>query len=653
MPRHKLDDALEQLVRAELIFRRGTPPEAEYTFKHALVQDAAYSTLLRSRREQLHARIAATIEDRFRDVVTAQPALLAQHCAEAGLAKKAVGYWLKAGQQALARSAMTEAVAQLQKGLARLAGLPDDPWRRQDELDLQIALGPALAGTMSYPAMGETLARARALAEQLDRPEYLVPVLYGQWQYHLVRAEYKPALSVPEQLEKTGETQNDITTQLMAYHAIGLVRLCRGELVAARAVMERCRHLADPIRRTVSVGMNEDPYVATLANLAVTLTHLGYLDQARLQMRGALSEARRLNHSLTLTIVLAFANGVDLTIRSPERKHAQELLDISKEHGFSHYLSLALIQRGSSLIELGQAQEGLTMMIRGLAEYRSTGALMYVTFSLAQLAQGYALLGRPVDGLNCLAEAAQIIERTEERIGEAELHRLQGDLLNAVGDRNARIAMTLESRFSERVAGEPAILAHHCTEAGLYQKAIGYWLNAGREGVARSATTVAVSQLQKGLDLLGSLPEDPWRMQQELDLQIALNQALVAARGYSARLWERPSSGHKRSPNNLVNPTIWVHCSVHNGFFTTLEPNTNWRCRLPMRWRKPERHEAMNPRCCLGNSWKGSVASFWGTSLPPTLNLRAPVFTSGRCNRTSMWTCKVSMPGPLSISGRP
>jgi predicted ATPase len=290
---------------------------------------------------------------------------------------------------------------------------------------------------MGYPAMGETLARARALAEQLDRPEYLVPVLYGQWQYHLVRAEYKPALSVAEQLEKTGETRNDITTQLMAYHAIGLVRLCRGELVAARAVMEHCRDLADPTRRTFSVGMNEDPYIATLANLAETLTRLGYLDQARLQIRGALSEARRLNHSLTLAIVLAFAILADLIIRSPEQKHAQELLDISKEHGFPHYLSLALIQRGSLLIELGQAQEGLTLMIRGLTEYRSTGALMYVTTSLAQLAQGYALLGRPVDGLNCLAEAAQIIERTEERIGEAELHRLQGDLLNAIGDRTA------------------------------------------------------------------------------------------------------------------------------------------------------------------------------------------------------------------------
>src|SRR6202023_1245121 len=152
MPPLQLDDALAQLVRAELIFRRGTPPDAEYTFKHALVQDAAYGTLLRSRRQQIHARIAATLEDQFPEIVAAQSALLAQHCAEAGLREKAVVYWLKAGQQALARSAMTEAVAQLRKGLDVLAGLPDGPWRRQQELDLQIALRPALAATQGYSA---------------------------------------------------------------------------------------------------------------------------------------------------------------------------------------------------------------------------------------------------------------------------------------------------------------------------------------------------------------------------------------------------------------------------------------------------------------------------------------------------------------------
>jgi predicted ATPase len=179
MPKQQLDDALAMLVRAELIFRRGTPPDAEYTFKHALVQDAAYGTLLRSRRRQLHARIATALEDHFPEMVVAQPALLAQHCGEAGLVEKAVLYWFKAGQQAMGRSAVTEAVAHLQNGLDALATVPNGHWRQQQELGLQIALATALAGTKGYsaPDVGETIAKARALAEQIDRPEYLVPLL--------------------------------------------------------------------------------------------------------------------------------------------------------------------------------------------------------------------------------------------------------------------------------------------------------------------------------------------------------------------------------------------------------------------------------------------------------------------------------------------
>ena len=217
MPPVQLDGALAALVHAELMFRRGTPPDAEYTFKHALVRDAAYGTLLRSRRKQIHARIAATLEDQFPEIVLAQPALLAQHCAEAGLVEKSVGYWLKAGQQALARSAMTEAVAQLRKGLDVLADLPDGPLHRQQELDLQAALGPALAATKGWSArdVGETIARARALAEQIERPEYLVPLIFGQWVFHLVRSEYKLALSLAEQIVKIGEVRNDVAAHLL------------------------------------------------------------------------------------------------------------------------------------------------------------------------------------------------------------------------------------------------------------------------------------------------------------------------------------------------------------------------------------------------------------------------------------------------------
>jgi predicted ATPase len=234
MPQPQLDDALAQLVHAELIYRRGTPPDAEYSFKHALVQDAAYSTLLRSRRQQLHARIVSTLEDRFPEVMTEQPQLMAHHCAEAGLNEKAIGYWLKAGQQSVVRSAMREAIAQLQRGLDLLANMAEGQWHEQRELDYQIALGPALIATKGYsaPEVGVTYARARTLAEQLDQTEHLVPLLYGQWVYRLVRSEHKLALPYAEQLERFGDSRSDVVAQLLGRHTAAMTHYYLGEFTA-------------------------------------------------------------------------------------------------------------------------------------------------------------------------------------------------------------------------------------------------------------------------------------------------------------------------------------------------------------------------------------------------------------------------------------
>src|SRR5262249_23060606 len=150
LPQSQLDDAMEQLVRAELVFRRGKPPDAEYTFKHALVQDAAYRTLLRRRRQQIHERIVVALENHFPEITAAQPQFTAHHCTGAGLNEKAVAYWLKAGQQAVARSAMKEAQAQLQKGLDLLADVPRTPGHARQELELVIALGRTLMATKGY-----------------------------------------------------------------------------------------------------------------------------------------------------------------------------------------------------------------------------------------------------------------------------------------------------------------------------------------------------------------------------------------------------------------------------------------------------------------------------------------------------------------------
>jgi class 3 adenylate cyclase/tetratricopeptide (TPR) repeat protein len=440
MPQRQLHDALDQLVRAELIFRRGMPPDAEYTFKHALVQDAAYSTLLRSRRQQIHMRIATTLENQFPEVVTAQPALMAQHSSEAGLSEKAVGYWLKAGRQAAARSAMTEAVAQLRRALDLLVGLPDNKWRWQQELDLQIALGPALAGTKGFAAddVREAIARARELAEQIDRPEYLVPLMDGLWAFHFVRSEHKLALAVAEQIEKIGEARNDTAAQLLGLRSQGWTHSFLGEFVAARGLLERCHGLSDIAHRTFGAGLTFDAYASMLANLAMTLAYLGDIEQARLRMEEGLSEARRLKHAPTLAYVLVWANWMEWITRSSElQRRAEELMALSTEHGFPYWLALATAFCGRSLVARGQMREGLALLTQGLAALRATGAVTRTPTLLMALAEVHAVLGQPRRGLKCLAEAAQIIEATDERLDEAELHRLHGDLLNATGDRSA------------------------------------------------------------------------------------------------------------------------------------------------------------------------------------------------------------------------
>jgi tetratricopeptide (TPR) repeat protein len=440
MSKAQLDDALARLVAAELIFQRGAPPDAEYTFKHALVQDAAYSTLLRSRRVQLHARIVATLEDHFAENVAAQPALLAHHCAEAGLADKAVVYRLKAGQQAMARSAMTEAVAQLQKGLDELADLPGGPRRQQQELGLRVALASALAATKGYSAtdVGETIARAHALAEEIDRPEHLVPLIHGQYAFHVIRSEHQRALLLAEQIERIGETRNDAVTQLQGRRAQGATLYYLGEFVAARALLEQCHGLCKPTHRATSAGLSADPCAMMLAQLAMTLKPLGYINQSRVRFSEALSEARRLRHAFTLANVLLRANVFDWFIRTAEaQQHADELLVLSTEHDFPLFLGWAMALRGWGLVTLGEAREGLVLLKRGLTAVRPTGAVASTPRQYMWLAEACARLGQLVEGLNHLAEAAEIIETKEERALEAELHRLRGNLLRATDDRSA------------------------------------------------------------------------------------------------------------------------------------------------------------------------------------------------------------------------
>ena len=451
MPQRQLDDALAQLLRAELIFRRGTPPDAEYTFKHALVQDAAYGTLLRAQRQQLHGRIATTLERQFPEIAKEQPERMAQHCAEAGLVAKAVAYCLEAGELAVARGLMTEALAQLQKGLDLQADLPDGAVRHEQELDLQLLLGRALMAAKGYgaPELGETLARARQLSEQLDRPEQLAPVMCGQWVFRSVRGEFVPAERHAREVRHFAETRNDAAWKCFGQVISGDVSLWLGKFADARAYLERALSLWDPSYRALG-PLPEDPYVHILKFLYRTLVCIGHLDQARMRRDEALVEARQIS-PYSLASMLRHVWYGDWAIGGVEptqalRRFAEEVLAISSEHGFGLPFALGNMARGWSVGVTGQPAEGVSLIEQALNKLPQ-GANLGAPFHLMALAEVYGKAGRPLEGLRRLAEAAELVERTGERWAAAEMHRLGGVLLLSTDEDDAA-----EDSFNQALA---------------------------------------------------------------------------------------------------------------------------------------------------------------------------------------------------------
>ena len=239
---------LAQLVEAELLYQRGLPPQATYRFKHALIQDAAYESLLRSTRQQYHQRIAQVFEARFPEVVETQPEVLAHHYTEAGQDEAAIGYWQRAGQRALQGSAYVEAVAHLTQGLAVLTPLPETPARRQQELDLQVALGTALRATKgnAAPEVERAYARARELCAQLGDTPQLFPVLRGLMQYYLNRGDLQTATQLGEQLLRLAQAQPDPALRLLAHYQLGNVLFWRGEPAVAQTHHTQALALYDP-----------------------------------------------------------------------------------------------------------------------------------------------------------------------------------------------------------------------------------------------------------------------------------------------------------------------------------------------------------------------------------------------------------------------
>ena len=290
----ELQDALGQLVGAGLIFRRGELPEASYNFKHALVRDAAHESLLKSRRQELHGRIAHALEVRPPELTETAPELIAHHLAEAGEAERAVGYWLKAGRRSAERSAEREAVRQLRRGLGALATLPPSVERDRSELDLQLALGPRLASSFSYtsPEVAAAYERARTLCERFEDVNRLLPALYGLFAHYVVRGECRTALDFAERLRASAGRGGDPVDRLVGHRAVGTALMQLGSLQEAQSELDAALALHDPRRdRSLVARYVIDPHASGLAYKALLLWILGHPNQARLTAREAIRDA--------------------------------------------------------------------------------------------------------------------------------------------------------------------------------------------------------------------------------------------------------------------------------------------------------------------------------------------------------------------------
>ncbi len=438
----ELQTALARLVASELVFQRGTPPDAVYAFKHALVQDAAHGSLLRSSRQQLHAQIAEALETHSPELMDSQPELFAQHYAEAALIEKSVTCWGKAGHRSAARFAMAEATAQLQKGLDQLAMLPNDRERQRQELELHSALGAVLVYVKGFaaPESGQAYARARELWEQLGSPSEFLHIPYGQSRNHIYRGELDLALRSDEDLLRLSRQHNDSAGLVLGHDSSGRDLLVAGRFASSRSHLQEVLALYDPISHRSLVHQAEiHTQVASQSYLGIVLFCLGYPDQALAQSSAAIAEARTLAHPPSLAASLAI--GARLLSLAGDHaaldERADELVAVATERGFAFWGALGAIYRGWVKAKNGDMAEGISHLRSGSNTYRATGAELWMPHFIALLAGACESAGQIEEAVTLLDEALRIVERTGERWFAAELNRHKGQLLLQQGQTEA------------------------------------------------------------------------------------------------------------------------------------------------------------------------------------------------------------------------
>ncbi len=435
-PEPELIAALDQLAEVELIFRRGTPPDARYTFKHALVQDAAYEALLKSTRQRLHARIAQVLEEG----ATSEPELLARHHTQAGNATRAIECWHEAGIRAARSSANVEAIGHLRKGLQVVADLADGKERDRSELRLRLALTAPLIATAGYAAAEtvETYQRARSLCDRLGDDEPLLPLLYGEWvQFIVGLADQSAGRSIAQRFLRLAEDRGDTDAVLTGHRMLGLSLVLLGEFSDGMAHTDRAISLYDSEKHSMlAQSFGQDPWVASQsAGRAWSLWHLGYPTQADQAIQAALDRAHELQHTNSTAYALFFTAVITESQRQDAElaRQVAALLALSKEHQLSLWLAWGRIFEGWLEVRSGRLAGGLASIEKSLYGSTSADSRFGRSYFLSLQARAFELAGRTKEALRTVDRALELLDETSERFCEAELHRIKGALMLAGG----------------------------------------------------------------------------------------------------------------------------------------------------------------------------------------------------------------------------
>ena len=449
MPEVELRSALDRLIQIGLLFRLGLPPNVTYLFKHALVRDASYSTLLREPRRALHARIAEAVESQLVETAESQPELLAHHCTEAGLIEKAAALWGKAGQRSLARSALVEATVQLIRALSQIATLPGTPALRGDQIKLQVALVNALMHTKGHAAP-ETIAsldRARAFIEQAESlgespedPLLLFSVLYGFWVANYIGFNSDALLDLATECLALAEKRGTMVPLMLGHRLMGTSLMCTGALAESRAHYDQAIAIYEPAEhRALATRFGQDVRVAALSYRSWALWLLGFPEAAGRGAEQALKEAREIGQAATLMYALFHTSFTHICCGNyaAASAEANELVPLADERGSLFWGSLGMLVQGCVLALTGKVSDAVHVITSGMIARRSTAATAFEPFCLSYLAGAHAELDNFDDALSCIREAMTKVETTKESWFEAEIKRMAGEIALLLPDPDA------------------------------------------------------------------------------------------------------------------------------------------------------------------------------------------------------------------------